>query len=116
VESIAHYLPNQTYLLRERKFGNIVVFSRNGRLSLSLDEVLADARRLRAETQRPIVILLMERLDPAAPARTVPEGYNWTFSTTPAQVAEFISATRLLASFGPVCCNDETFDVYLLDR
>ena len=116
VESVAHYLPNRTYLLRERRFGNVVVFTRKARLSLGLDEVLADARRLRAETQRPVLILLAQRLDPAAPARTVTEGYNWTFSTTPPQVAKFLSATRLLASFGPVCCSDETFDVHLLER
>ena len=38
----------------------------------------------RAETQRPVIILLAHRLDAAAPAATVTEGYNWTFSTTPA--------------------------------
>ena len=116
VESVAHYLPNRTYLLREQRFGNVVMFTRKARLALGLDEVLADARRLRAETQRPVIILLAHRLDAAAPAATVTEGYNWTFSTTPAQVAEFLSATRRLASFGPVCCTDETFDVHLLDR
>ena len=70
-------------------------------LGRPVNEVLADARRLRAETQRPVIILLAHRLDAAAPApaTTVTEGYNWTFSTTPAQVAEFLSATRRLASF-----------------
>jgi hypothetical protein len=116
VESVAHYLPNRTYLLRERRFGDIVVFTRKARLSLGLDEVLADARRLRDETRRPVLVLLSHRLDPAAPALTVSEGYDWTFSTTPAQVAEFLTATRRLASFGPVCCSDETFDVHLLER
>ncbi|UST55902.1 hypothetical protein NF681_19355 (plasmid) [Comamonadaceae bacterium OTU4NAUVB1] len=118
VESVAHYLPNRIYLLREQRFGNVVMFTRKARLALGLDEVLADARRLRAETQRPVIILLAHRLDAAAPApaATVTEGYNWTFSTTPAQVADFLSATRRLASFGPVCCTDETFDVHLLDR
>ncbi|RZL43909.1 MAG: hypothetical protein EOP72_00015 [Variovorax sp.] len=115
-ESVAHYLTNRIYLLREQRFGNVVMFTRNARLTLGLDEVLADARRLRAETQHPVIILLAHRLDATAPATTVTEGYNWTFSTTPGQVAEFLSATRRLASFGPVCCTDETFDVHLLDR
>jgi len=115
VEPLPYYLSNRTYLMREERFGNTVRFTRNARLSLSLEEVLASARAVQEATGGPVVILLHLRLDPARPARVVKEGYNWTLSTTPAQVEEFLSQTQLIARFGPSCCNDESFDVYVLN-
>ena len=115
VEPLPYYLSNRTYLMREERFGNTVRFTRDARLSLSLEEVLASARAVQEATGGPVVILLHLRLDPAGPARVVKEGYNWTLSTTPAQVEEFLSQTQLIARFGPSCCNDESFDVYVLN-
>ena len=68
-----------------------------------------------AETGKPALILLAERLDASAPARVRKEGYNWELATTPEQVLAFQWATCLLASFGPAR-SDESFDVYLLGR
>ncbi|SCK51920.1 hypothetical protein VAR608DRAFT_5234 [Variovorax sp. HW608] len=116
VEPLPYYkLRNPTFLMREQRFGNVVTFTRDARLSLSLDEILGQARQLREANHRPVLILLRERLDPAAPARTVKESYAWQLTTSPAQVRNFLSSTHKLASFGPViCCSDETFDVYVL--
>jgi len=116
VEPLPYYdLRNPTYLMRERRFGNTVTFTRNARLNLTLDDILADARHLQATQQRPVVILLSKRLDPAAPARTEKESYGWWLTTTPAQVRSFLASTRKIESFGPVvCCSEESFDVYVL--
>jgi hypothetical protein len=115
VEPLAYYLPNRTYLPREQKFGNVVRFTRNARLVLFLQDILDDARRVRSMTGQPVVILLHERLDPSWPVRAVPEGYNWQLWTSPEQVRTFLSSTRRIARFDPVCCNDESYDVYVLE-
>ena len=114
VETVPYFLGNDTYLIRERRFGNVVRFTRTAQLHVTLDDVLATARRIAAETRRPVLILLAQRLDASAPARLHREGYNWEFATTPEQVRAFQGATRLLARFGPAQ-TDESFDVYQLD-
>jgi hypothetical protein len=115
VEALPYYLPNPTYLLREQRFGNVVHFTRNARLVLQLQDILDEARRLRGMTGQPVVILLHERLDPSAPVRAIREGYNWQLWSSPDQVRGFLDSTRLIARFDPTCCNDESYDVYVLD-
>jgi len=115
VEPLAYYLPNRTYLLREQRFGNVVRFTRNARLALFLQDILDDARRVHRVTMQPVVILLHERLDPSGPVRAILEGYNWQLWTSPEQVRAFMSSTRRIARFDPVCCNDESYDVYVLE-
>lgn len=115
VEPLAYYLPNRTYLVREQRFGNFVRFTRDARLKIYLQDILDEARRVRGATQQPVVILLHERLDPSAPVRAIDSGYNWQLWTSPDQVRTFLSATRRIARFDPVCCNDESYDVYVLE-
>ncbi len=115
VEPLAYYLPNRTYLPREQRFGNVVHFTRSARLTIYLQDVLDEARHVRSMTGEPVVILLHERLDPSAPVRAIDEGYNWQLWTSPDQVQAFLSATRRIARFEPVCCNDESYDVYVLE-
>ena len=115
LEALPYYLPNPTYLLREQRFGRVVRFTRNARLSLSLDDILTTARALQAETGRQVLILMARELDPSEPAQTYKEGYNWELRTSPEQVSEFLRATRRLASFSPAR-SDESFDVYSLDQ
>ena len=115
VEPLAYYLPNRTYLLRESKFGAVVHFTRNARLGLQLQDILDDARRVRALTGQPVVILLHEQLDPSGPVRAINEGYNWKLWTSPEQVRSFLSSTHRIARLDPVCCNDESYDVYVLE-
>lgn len=114
LEPMPYYSPsNPLYLMREQRFGGVPLFTRRARTHLDLDDYLADARALRARTGRPVVILMMHRLDPARPAFRLREVYAWHFSADPAQVRRFHAATRRLASFGPAV-TDESYDVYLL--
>lgn len=115
VEPLPYYLPNPTYLLREQRFGNTVRFTDSARLTIYLQDILDEARRVHDMTGKPVVILLHERLDPSAPVRAVNEGYNWQLWTSPEQVQTFLASTRRIARFEPVCCNDESYDVYVLD-
>ncbi len=114
VESLPYYMTNKTYLMREQKFGNITIFTRHARLRLSLDDILQDARKLRQETGKPVLILLQERLDPLKPETVHAEGFNWELVTTPEQVRAFQQSTRLVESFARAL-GDESYDVYVLD-
>jgi hypothetical protein len=108
-----YYLTNPVYLLREERFGDIVSYSRSGRLGIDLGEVLRVAQELRRSTGGPVLVLLEHRLADVTPGRVYREGYNWTFTASATQIDEFLAAVRLLQSFGPA--ERETFDVYLLD-
>lgn len=114
LEPMPYYAPNPIYLMREQRFGSVPRFTRRARVDLSLDDYLADARALRARTGRPVVILMMHRLDPVRAPFRLREVYAWNFSADPAQVRRFQAATRRLASFKPAV-TDESYDVYLLD-
>jgi len=115
LEAVPYYASNPTYLMREHRFGNIVHFTRNATLNLTLDDILNQAHQLHADTGRPVIILLEDRLNPAAPPQIRVEAYDWNFSTTPDQVRRFLASTHLIKSFGRVSDNDETYDVYLVD-
>jgi hypothetical protein len=101
--------------MREERFGRVVRFTKNARLCLNLDDILATARKLRVESGKPVLILLAQRLDPARPTQLHNEGYNWQLHTTPEQVRGFLTSTQLLARFA-LAKKDESFDVYLFDR
>jgi hypothetical protein len=113
LEPLPYYLPNRTYLMREQRFGTIVIFTKKALLRLTLDDMLASARELQTNSGEPILILVRTKLNPSDPGRIVKEGYNWTLVLTPEQVRRFLGATRMLASFSP-SEQDESFDVYLL--
>jgi hypothetical protein len=114
VEPLPYYMPNQAYLLRQQQFGHVALFIKHARLTLSLDDILASARSVHAQTGKPIIILLEDRLKPSRPAQTIPESYDWDLTTTPEQVKTFLADTRLIASLGPAK-TDETYDVYVLN-
>ena len=112
LEPLSYYLNNKTYLMREQRYGDLVVFTKNARLQLNLDDILQTARTIHDASGKPIVILLLQRLDETA-EHNYEEGI-WTLTTTPAQVRSFLGATSLLQRFGPAQVKDETFDAYLL--
>jgi hypothetical protein len=113
LEALPYYVSNPTYLMREQRYGNVVVWTRQARLRLTLGDVLGTARRLQHETNKPVVILLGNPLDPLLPARVYHEAYTWEFSTTPEQELAFVGATQLIGSF-PRARTNEHFDAYLL--
>ena len=114
VEPLPYYIPNRTYLLREQRFGAIVRYTRNARLSLSLADILQTARQLQQSEHVPIVILLSQRLDRIAAPVSLHESYSWQLSLTPEEIFAFLSSTTLVKRFGSVAGSDETFDAYLL--
>ena len=114
LEAMRYYLPNPTYFVRERRYGEYVRFTRKARLELTLGDILDEARAIRATTGRPVVIVLAWRLGEMDPARVYRESYVWTFSAPGDQIERFREATTLLAQF-PKATSNESYDVYLLN-
>ncbi|ABC91591.1 hypothetical protein RHE_CH02823 [Rhizobium etli CFN 42] len=114
VEALPYYVSNRTYLLREERFGAIVRYTRNARLSLSLADILQSARRLRQSEKVPVIILLSQRLDQITAAVSLRESYVWRLSLTPEDISAFQSATELIKRFGPAVGSDESYDAYVL--
>jgi hypothetical protein len=114
LEPMHYYLPNPTYFVRERRYGEYVRFTRKARLKLTLGDILDEARAIHASTGRPVAILLAWRLKEMDPARVYRESYVWTFSAPGDQIERFRQATTLLAQF-PKATSNESYDVYLLE-
>ncbi len=113
LEPMHYYLPNRTYFVRERRYGDTVRFTRKARLDLTLGDILDEARAIRASSGRPVAILLAWPLSEMDPARVYRESYVWTFSAPGDQIERFREATTLLAQF-PKATSGESYDVYLL--
>jgi hypothetical protein len=113
VEALPYYLPNRVYLMREQRYSAIVKFAKTAQLNLSLSDIIGNARRLRAQSGSPVIILLQAHLDDPKNIEEVREGYDWILTTTPDGIRAFQKETTLLARFGPAA-SDETFDVYEL--
>jgi hypothetical protein len=113
LEPMHYYLPNSTYFVRERRYGEYVRFTRKARLHLTLGDLLDEARAIHLSTGRPVVIALAWRLGEIDPARVYRESYVWTFSAPGDQIERFRQATTLLAQF-PKATSGESYDVYLL--
>jgi hypothetical protein len=115
LETLPYYVSNPTYLMREQRYGNVVHFTRNAQLELSLGDVLTNGRRLRQETGRPVVILLSHEIDPSLPAQIFTEGKNWTFIITPEQARAFQLSTRFLKHRAPAETVEEYY-AYVMDK
>ncbi len=115
LETLPYYVSNPTYLMREQRYGNVGHFTRKAKLELSLGDVLTDARRLRQETGRPVVILLSHQIDPSLPAQVYEEGYDWEFIITPEQARDFRASTRFITHRPPAETSEE-FDVFAMDK
>jgi hypothetical protein len=113
LEPMPYYLPNPTYFVRERRYGEYVRFTHKARIDLTLGDILDEARAIHASAGRPVVILLAWRIGDMDLARVYRESYVWTFSAPGDQIERFREATTLLAQF-PKATSNESYDVYLL--
>ena len=113
VETLAYYTDNPLWFLRDRKFGNVVRLTEQGRKDLTLDHVLQDAVMLHQKTGRPVVFLSLLNLDEVRKTRNMM--YANTTTLTPESVRRFKASTRLLADLRPAY-TDEKYHVYVYPR
>jgi hypothetical protein len=116
LETLPYYVANPTYLIREERYGKVVHFTPRARLNLSLGDVLDEAQRLRAQTGRPVMILLSEEVDPSLATQVYPEAYDWKFVITPEQARSFQLTTRLVEHHLAPADSDEDYYVYVMDK
>jgi hypothetical protein len=112
LEPMPFYVDNPTYYVRDRRFGS---FSRiqGSLVQLTLDDLLATARELREQTNKPVLILMSHPLDPLSGEHIYQEAHHWEFIVTPQEIRDFAGATQQVESF-PASLTDENFDLYLL--
>ncbi|MEO7277676.1 MAG: hypothetical protein ABIW33_06615, partial [Sphingomicrobium sp.] len=110
IEPMAYYAPGHPlWFLRVQRFGTVVPLSRAGRRVLTLDEILADARRLNMATGRPVVFFSKAELR-SDRRQIFPAMYSDVTVIDPTAVKRFLAATSLLASLRGAG-SDESYDV-----
>ncbi len=113
LEPVPYYIPNDTYIPRERKFGRAFLHHSGYVRHLRLDDLHRQAVALRKLHKRPILILLQSRLKPSGEMTVVPVDFGLTFHYARAEVDAFKADARLVASLrGSI--GDEEYDVYLI--
>jgi hypothetical protein len=99
LEPMHYYLPNPTYFVRERRYGEYVRFTRKAGLELTLGDILDEARAIRATTGRRMVIVLAWRLGEMDPPRVYRESYVWSFSAPAIRSSDFGRRRRCWRNF-----------------
>jgi hypothetical protein len=115
VEPIAYYAPGHPlWFLRTQRFGNVVPLSRAGRRVITLDDVLADARRLHQRTGCPVLFMSKAELHPDR-RQLFKAMYDDVTLIDPDAVRRFAAATSQVASLRGAG-SDESYDVYVYPR
>jgi hypothetical protein len=113
--SLPYYADNPIYLPREQAYRGWGVYAPPRAVEYDLAALLATARRLRAETGRPVIVTL--GWDIRRPGRhTSFEGTRFEehFAVTQEARDEFLAAVRPLARLRGPTLTDENYDVYVL--
>jgi hypothetical protein len=111
LEALPYYAQNRIWLPREGRFLLKVSFTDASRPVLSLDELMAEATRLRRETGKPVVIVMGHELRPEGPF-TLPAGFKNTFVCSPTSLGAFLAGAERLVRFDGAA-RDENYTVYL---
>ena len=112
VEALPYYAPNRIFLPREGKDLIKVSFTTASKRTLSLDEFLATAEKLRTETGRPVVMVVHHQLSPDGPfVINYPYGLEFDYSIESLQ--RFQSSVIPLAVFDKAV-SDENYALFRL--
>jgi hypothetical protein len=98
VEALPYYLQNEIYIVREGRYGHRVRFEDGSRLDLDLAGLLAAARRVRAESGRPVVIVIGHDLPDGGPG-AVEYPFKRRFLWTAGSLADYRRATLPIGIF-----------------
>ena len=111
LESIPYYASNEIYIPREKRFGTTVSWTTDAAPIISLGEVLEDAKEIKAEYHRPVLIVLgFYSLNESSDGR-IPYSYNKIFTWTRAEFIKFHNSTTLVGEYTHAL-TDENYYVY----
>jgi hypothetical protein len=111
LESLPYYADNPIYLSREGRFGRNASWSSANAQQLSLGDLMAEARRLKARYRRPVLVVLGHpglRTQPAGEARMF---YRKRFTWDAAEREELERSFTPIAKFWDAY-SDENYSVY----
>ena len=116
VESLPYYADNPLYLLREGRFGKTVSWTTAASDHMSLGQLLAAAKKMQTQQQRPILIVLGHLDISDSEKKKAGEtrfSYNKTFTWSAEDWVAFDAATQRVATFDQAT-SDEIYGVYVL--
>ncbi|MHB8286906.1 MAG: hypothetical protein ACYDD1_19825, partial [Caulobacteraceae bacterium] len=108
-ESLAYYVPNRIYLVREHKFSKVEDWDKTTTAHLKFSAVMSAARALERTQKAPVIIVLQNALAPGD--HIVCVGFNRSIWSTQADYADFAASTTPLP-LGRA--SDEVYGAYLL--
>ncbi len=79
-EALPYYIDNPIYLAREHRFGRTATWSHSTQIRLTLGQLLDDAHDLRRRTDKPVVIVLAEKLSPGGGDEPVSLGWRFAYA------------------------------------
>jgi hypothetical protein len=115
IETLPYYVSNPTYFLREQRYGNVAHFNRKSQMQLSLGDLMDNARRIRRDSGKPVVVLLRHPIDPSQETQVYDEGYGWKITITAEQALVFQHSMRLLGHYAGLAQSGEDYDVYAME-
>lgn len=111
LEPMPYYVRNRIYVPREGRYAPFVRFTKANRETISLGELLDEARRIR-ETEGVPVLLELGLGDLAArTSREMTHGYGRVFTWTALDLARLSSEATKVAEFSHAV-SDENFEIY----
>ena len=114
VESMPYYVTNQTYIIRENRWGKFSYFKKVAQQSLTLRNILDTAITLHQEKKKPVLIVMAKVLYTSMPEENISENYNQDLHILPADADYFLHNTTLVQKRIRTTC-DESYDVYALN-
>lgn len=114
-ESIAYQIDRPVWLLRQQRLGTVSPLSSAGIKVLTLDTILAQAKRLHDQTGKPVVIALMLPIDYLKTPRKWDLIFGKSTVITKDGVIRFNRETRHIATLRRAAI-DEVYDVYVFPR
>ena len=116
VESLPYYTDNPLYVLREGRFGKTVAWTTAASDRMSLGQLLAAAKKIQAQEQRPVLVVLGHLHISDSDKQAAGEkrfSYNKTFTWRAEDWVAFGTATQRIAIFDEAT-SDENYEVYWL--
>jgi hypothetical protein len=113
MDTIPYYLDNPIYFPRDGHYRKWVLFTREWRIGMTLEELLDTAARIHAETGKPVLFLIGTQIQwtPGVAGSSV-FGCNRYVTWTIPVLDRFSRETRKVAVFPTTTAIDETFSVY----
>jgi hypothetical protein len=113
MDTIPYYLDNRIYFPRGGRYGSWILFTREWRSAMTLEELSDTARLIHAQTNQPVVFLIGTQIRWSLGSGSASRfSYNQSLTWTVAGLDRFSHEVKLIGSFLTPTSGDESYDVY----